>query len=227
MVRSRPRWFSAAVTELLTDDLADLDAGARSAADPARAAVVQAAIDAFRQHAFHEVDFEVVAESGTVSEDEVRAQFADFDALVLETVHTWFGDRMRPLLPLAEDAGAVVLLRAVVVSNLADPALMRMLSALVNVAATSHHPLSGYLQQEWLHFYALVQRTLIRDVELGREPDGIDCARAAEQLIALYEGLQIQAMVRPGMRLLEGFDRAVTRLRAGWAQECSATLWQI
>ena len=52
-------------------------------------------------------------------------------------------------------------------------------------------------------------------------------ARAAEQLIALYEGLQIQAMVRPGMRLLEGFDRAVTRLRAGWAQEFSATLWEI
>lgn len=52
-------------------------------------------------------------------------------------------------------------------------------------------------------------------------------ARGAEQLIALYEGLQMQSMVRPGMDLLEAYDPAITRLRAGWSQAYVAPVWDL
>ena len=39
---------------------------------------------------------------------------------------------------------------------------------------------------------------------------------AAEQLLALYEGLQLQSLLRDDADLLPGFDRAVARMRVGW-----------
>ncbi|QWS33177.1 hypothetical protein [Curtobacterium aetherium] len=38
----------------------------------------------------------------------------------------------------------------------------------------------------------------------------------ARQLVALYEGLQLQSQLRDGSDLLAGWDRAVARMRAGW-----------
>ena len=99
--------------------------------------------------------------------------------------------------------------------------------ALVNVAATPGHPLAAHLQQQWVQFHAMVQRTLAQDVETGREPDTMEPARGAEQLIALYEGLQLQSMVRPAMNVVEAYDRAVTRLRAGWSQAYTPPVWRI
>ena len=41
--------------------------------------------------------------------------------------------------------------------------------------------------------------------------------------MALYEGLQLQSMIRDDAEPLAGFDRAVARMRAGWAA-ASATV---
>ena len=209
-------------TAVLPEPLTHLRPG-----DGSTAGIVQAAIAAFRQHPFHEVDVETVAEIGGVDVDEVRARFPEWDHLVTTTIETWNTQRIGPAATVAEEHGAVPFLRALLAANVADPAPMRFLASLVPIAATPGHPLSSFLLQEWVHFHAVVQRTLMADVHAGRETAGLDCARASEQLIAVYEGLQIQALMRPGMRLLEGFDQAVARLRDGWAQISAVPVWHI
>lgn len=49
----------------------------------------------------------------------------------------------------------------------------------------------------------------------------------AEQLIAVYEGLQMQSLLRPHLDLLASYDRAVARLRDGWASSRSLPVWQL
>ena len=222
-----PDCFGSRVTTLMPQDVLDqgLDAPDRRPQD--RQAVIEAAVDEFRAHAFHQVTMQTVAQRAGLPIERVQAHFATFDDLVLVVVRAWYGERMAPIMPIAEESGAVRFLRAIVVANLADPGLMRLLSALVNVCATEDHPMAPVLQQNWMRFHALVQRTLARDVELGREPDTMEPARGAEQLIALYEGLQLQSMVRPAMNLLVAYDRGVTRLRDGWSQQYVPPLWEI
>lgn len=192
-----------------------------------RKAIVDGAIAMFSKHPFHEVTFAHVAQEAGVSTEMITRQFGTFDGLVLATVDRWNAKRMKPLRPIAERYGTVVFLRGIVEANLADPALMRLIMALLNVAALPDHPMGQMLRDDWKQFHQLVQHHLARDVELGREPATMDPARGAEQLVALYEGLTIQWMVRPRMDLLDSYDRAVTRLRTGWSRAYTAPVWDI
>lgn len=201
--------------------------GAPSLAVERRIAIVEAAMRVFTVHAFHEASFALVAEAADLPVKVVTDEFTHWNGLVLATVDLWVGRRTRPLLPLARTHGTIALLRAIVQANAAEPALMRLLSATVNVAATPGHPLARPLYEQWLQFYRLIHASLAQDVELGREPETMQPARGAEQLIALYEGLQLQSMVRREMDVLESFDRAITRLRAGWGSAYVPPAWDL
>ena len=189
--------------------------------------LVETAIEMYRARAFHDVTLESVAEAAGTHLNEVTAWFPGMSDLVVATIQTWNARRMEPILPIAERYGAVAFLRAVVIANIADPALMRLLSAVVNIAATPDHAMAPILQSQWVQFHAAVQRTLAHDIAVGREPTTMEPARGAEQLIALYEGLQLQSMVRVHMNVLESYDRAVTRLRDGWSRAYQPPAWEI
>lgn len=189
--------------------------------------IVQSAITMFREYAFHDVSVERVASAAGLGLDVVTEQFPTLDDLVVAVVQVWNEQRMEPILPVAQQHGAVALLRSIVIANVADPALMRLLTATVNIAATPRHPMAPVLQRQWIRFHALVQRTLDQDIAEGREPATMEPGRGAEQLIAVYEGLQLQSMLRPHMDVLEAYDRAVTRLRAGWTSAYTPPVWDL
>ncbi|WP_420368477.1 TetR/AcrR family transcriptional regulator [Curtobacterium sp. L1-20] len=192
-----------------------------------RATVVEGMIHALRTRPLHEVTPAVVASASGESVEVVERTFPSWDGLLLATIDRWNDQRTAPLMPIAEQRGAVLFLRAIVTSNIADPSLMRFLTATLNIAASPEHPLAPMLHARWRRFHAFVQHALQRDVLLGREPGTMEPARGSEQLLATYEGLQLQSMVRPDMDLLESFDRAVTRLREGWTRTYVAPVWDL
>jgi AcrR family transcriptional regulator len=192
-----------------------------------RVRIVRAVIAAFRTRAFHETDFAVVADLADLPLETVRGFFPRWDGLVMAAVDRWNAERMAPVVPLLHAHGTVRFLRGIVEQNVQDPSLMRLLTSLLNVAATPGHPMAPTLQHEWHKFHALVLQGLVTDIDLGREPATMQPERGAEQLIALYEGLQMQSMVRPRMDLLASYDRAVTRLRAGWSQDYVEQVWDL
>jgi BetI-type transcriptional repressor, C-terminal len=191
--------------------------------------IVRAAVLAFRRLPFHMVDAEAVAVAAGLDLAVVARHFPTWQDLVGTTTAVWNGERLQPILPIAERSGAIAFLRSVVVANQADPALMRLLVTAATIVASPSHPVAATLQQQYLQFHATLQRTLAQDVAIGREPEGTDPASAAEQLIALYEGLQLQSMLRPSMDLVDAFDRATALLRAGWGAQVRAreAVWQI
>jgi AcrR family transcriptional regulator len=192
-----------------------------------RVLIVRAVITALRTRAFHETGFEVVAEIAELPLETVQQLFPRWDGLVMAAVDRWNAERMQPVIPLMKAHGTVRFLRGIVEQNVRDPSLMRLLTSLLNVAATPDHPMASTLQHEWQKFHALVLQGLVADVALGREPETMQPEHGAEQLIALYEGLQMQSMARPRMDLLASYDRAVTRLRAGWSQDYVEHVWDI
>lgn len=208
----------------MSDLLAEDAPGARSAID---GGIVAAAIALFRRKPLHHVTLEQVAAEAGTTDAVVRDRFPTIDHLVLEVVQTWNAQRTGPLVPIAERHGAVAFLRSIVLANAADPALMRLMSSTAAVAATADLPTAHALQTAWIRFHALVQRALTHDIAVGREPATMEPARGAEQLIAMYEGLQLQSMMRPHMDVAEAFDRAMTRLRDGWSRSYIPPVWDL
>lgn len=205
-----------------------IESSRRTSDDAAlRSAVVDGMITALRTRPLHEVTPAVVADHAGQDVDVVERTFPSWDGLLLATIDHWNEQRTAPLMPLAERFGTVPFLRAIVTANIADPSLMRFLTATLNIAASPEHPLAPMLHARWRRFHAFVQDSLQRDSLLGREPSTMEPSRGAEQLLATYEGLQLQSMVRPEMDLLEAFDRAVTRLREGWSSEYVAPVWDL
>jgi hypothetical protein len=78
--------------------------------------------------------------------------------------------------------------------------------------------MSTYLRSRYQLFSSQIRRGLEHDVAVGRAPHTMDPRRGAEQLIALYEGLQLQALLRSDLDLVPAFDRAVARMERGWME---------
>jgi AcrR family transcriptional regulator len=211
------------VTDLMQTPAAPTDAENLSR----RKAVVVAMIEMLHVKPFHQATTEEVADRAGISLAELRVHFPTDTGLMLAAVDRWNITRMQPIMPLLASHGTVAFLHGIVASTMRDPALPRFLIALVNVAATPDDPAAPHLQSRWNDFRRLIQESLAKDVEVGREPSTMSPDSGAEQLVAIYEGLQLQFLVRPDMDLVASFDRAVTRLREGWRRSYIPPVWEI
>ncbi|WIE83591.1 TetR/AcrR family transcriptional regulator [Curtobacterium sp. MCPF17_021] len=204
---------------MLEHTSADTQAAAAAAATlHLRITIVGATVDLLRDVPFHEARPVQVAERMGISVAELEQHFPSWDGLVLAALDRWNGARMDEVTHEVGDGSTVDLLRAIVASNAEDPALMRLLVALLSVAGNPAHPMATYLRSRYQLFFAQIKRGLEHDVAIGRAPHTMDPRRGAEQLIALYEGLQLQALLRAELDLVAAFDRAVARLERGWME---------
>ncbi|MFK4484798.1 TetR family transcriptional regulator C-terminal domain-containing protein [Curtobacterium sp. AB7] len=80
-----------------------------------------------------------------------------------------------------------------------------------------------YYRTLYLRFRQTIRTALEHDIRTGREPNTMEPARATEQLLALYDGLRVQALLVPGFDIIEAFDRAASRMRRGWSEDYRRT----
>ncbi|ROP63867.1 hypothetical protein EDF24_0850 [Curtobacterium sp. PhB130] len=204
---------------MLEDTSADTAAAAAAAATlHLRITIVGATVDLLHDVPFHEARPEAVAERLDITVHELRQHFPSWDGLVLAALDRWNGGRMDEVTRVVGNGSTVQLLRAIVASNAEDPALMRLLVALLSVSGNPAHPMSSYLRSRYQLFFSQIKRGLEHDIAVGRAPHTMEPRRGAEQLIALYEGLQLQALLRADLDLVPAFDRAVARLERGWME---------
>lgn len=180
--------------------------------------VVEATIRVLQRLDYHEATHNAVAAELGVSLDAVTRHFPSWDGLVIATMERWMSGRQAGIWDVALVRGAVPFLRELVKVNLDEPALTRLQLAILCAASNPSHPGHSYIRQQYMTLFGYVQHALSQDITAGREPATMQPARGAEQLLAIYEGLQVQAMMR-NFDLLEAFDRAATRLRHSWAEE--------
>jgi AcrR family transcriptional regulator len=187
-----------------------------------RAELADAAIWVFRARDFHTIGFADVADATGATEQELRRLFPIWELLLVAVADRWSGTRRRMLAPVAETEGTVAYLRALLEAAESDRGYIRMRFALLSAASAPDHAASGWFRRSYAAMYEDVTLALAKDVIAKREPKTMLPRHAAEQLLALYEGLQLQSMLRDDTDLLPAFDRAVTRMRAGWKVAYSA-----
>lgn len=182
-----------------------------------RARIVAAGIFAYRAADFHQVGPEEVAVHADITVEEFRLAYPVWELFIVAVVDRWNTATRQILRPLAEREGAVAYVRARLETGEGDPALVRLRIALLSAASNPGHAAAGWFRKQYARSFEDLTLTLARDVVMGREARGTAPRHGAEQLLALYEGLQLQSLLRDDVDLLGGYDRAVARMRVGWA----------
>lgn len=186
--------------------------------------LTRAAIRAYRMYPFTDVDAAVVAEVAGVPVDVVTRAFPSWDALLLVTYDYW--TQLRGSTRRRKPSCAVDHVRMTLAEDIADPGLVRVLAGVINIAGadTSFAELFRKRYEDYVTQLAVALR---RDFDAGVEASVVPAERAATQLLALYEGFQIQLLVRPGLDVLTEWDEAVRGLRAGWRTPRPIPAWDI
>ncbi|MET3449914.1 MULTISPECIES: TetR family transcriptional regulator C-terminal domain-containing protein [Curtobacterium] len=185
--------------------------------------IVRGAIRAYRLHPFDSVDASVVAEVAGIEVDVVERLFPTWDALLLVTYDRW--TQLRGTRRKNPPSCTIEYVRMTLAEDVADPGLVRVLAGVITIAAAD----TGFAELFRKRFEEYVEQLsagLQRDVDAGSERLAIPAYQAATQLLAVYEGLQIQMLVRPHIDVLVEFDRSVRTLRQGW-REREVPAWDL
>lgn len=185
--------------------------------------IVNATIEALHETGVENCSIELVADVASISVDALLALFPTRADLTGATIQRWAGALSMPLWPLAAELGVVAYLRALVRAHAEHPDLMRLVASTLS-ASTSLTQSGGELfRTMYSGFKGTVRTALEDDVRCGREPEALDPDEGAQQLLALYDGLRLQALLEPGLDIADAFDRAVAGVRAGWSERREST----
>jgi AcrR family transcriptional regulator len=163
--------------------------------------------------------FDVAAANVGMSVAEVREAFPTERALLAATVERWTQAISAPLAPLMGEQGTVAFLHALLAAHAEEPALMELLASSLAFVADPTVDGADYYRSTYRRFRQLIRDGLTADVRDGREPATLDPIRGAQQLLALYDGLRLQALLTSDTDLVDAFDRAATRTRRGWSEQ--------
>ncbi|AMM20061.1 hypothetical protein AX769_07650 [Frondihabitans sp. PAMC 28766] len=198
------------------NDLALEQPAATSHSVQLRIDIVEAAIVAISRLGYRSTSVDDVAEELNVPSDIVLHEFPSWSGLVLAVVDRWNRRRLERVSAVSKGRGTIVMLRTLVAYNVSDPGLMRLLVALANEASDQSHPAAQYFRERYEDFHSFVRQSIIDDVSRGLAPDDVEPAAVADQLVALYEGLQLQALLRPRFDLAIAFNRAMDYFADTW-----------
>ncbi|MGU3409680.1 TetR family transcriptional regulator C-terminal domain-containing protein [Microbacterium sp. M1A1_1b] len=186
--------------------------------------LTRAAIRAYRMYAFTDVDAAVVAEVAGVPVDVVTRAFPSWDALLLVTYDYW--TQLRGSTRRRKPTCAIEHVRMTLAEDIADPGLVRVLAGVINIAG-AETSFAELFRKRYEDYATQLATALRRDFDAGVETSVIAPERAATQLLALYEGFQIQLLVRPGIDVLAEWDEAVRGLRAAWRRPRPVQAWDL
>jgi AcrR family transcriptional regulator len=181
--------------------------------------IVDASVRVLRVSSYRRASIKDVAAEAGLTIEQVQKHFPTWHSLVLATVHHWQNIDTGYLTPVARDEGVLIYMRKLVEKNLENPALARLLLAVLSEATDPTHPSAPYLQVRYEAYHQIIKGGLEHDIAVGRIPHDVDPTHAAELIVGLWEGLRIQHLLRPGMDMMGAFDRALGMLVRDWGVE--------
>jgi len=193
-----------------------------------RTRAINGAIAVIHDGGLSRFSLEGVASRSGMRQAEILELFPSEHALLAAAVMRWTRAVSAPLLPLAGEKGTVAFLHALLSAHAEDPSLMRLIAATLAISTDPSTDGADYYRSAYLQFRETVRTALQEDVRAGREPATMDPIRGAQQLLALYDGIRLQALLTPDTDVVDAFDRAAARMRRGWSEQYEeTTVWDI
>ncbi len=179
-----------------------------------REQILDAALDVFGRQGFRQGSLKEVAVAVGLTVQGVLHHFPTKEALLMATLERRNAQRSARLEEVGEHQGVVAMMRVLLLENLEHPGFMRLFVTLAAEATDPSHPAHEYFLGRYRTVHDRLRSGFINDVRAGRAATEIDPDAAAEEVVALCDGLQLQYLLRPDMDPLATYDRSVNHLQA-------------
>ncbi|WP_052372982.1 TetR/AcrR family transcriptional regulator [Amycolatopsis taiwanensis] len=184
----------------------------RSTPEQRRLQIIDAAVSVFGRQGYRQGALKTVADEVGLTIQGLLHYFPTKEELLLAALHHRNALDRENLQRVLEEGGVVAVTRYILQRNVEHPGFMRLFVTLAAEATDPDHPAHEYFVERYTRVFSYAGEAIQADVRKGAIRPDVDADALAEQLVALMDGLQLQALLRPEMDLLAAFDRAVAAL---------------
>lgn len=177
------------------------------------AQILDAAERVFGESGFRQGSFKDVADAVGLTLQGVLHYFGTKEELLLATLERRNATQAEASARIAQEQGAIAYMRYYLAENEQRPGFRRLFVTLASEATSPEHPAHQYFTQRYATNSARYRKLIEEDIEAGRIAPDTDPARAAEAIIALADGLQLQKLLVPELDLLAAYDAATQRFQ--------------
>src|SRR4051812_33972563 len=163
-----------------------------------REAILAAANDLFAAQGFRGASLSAIAARVGLSEAGVLHHFPSKEHLLLELLHLRTErDAERVAQALERHEGYLAALLALCRENESTPGLVRLFTILAAESVDPDHPAHDWTIERYRALRGRVTEHLRAEQAAGRVDPGLDPALVAPQLLAMFDGLQLQWLLDP------------------------------
>jgi len=185
----------------------------RQAPDERVAQILDAAMEVFGRRGYRQGSLKDVADVVGLTVQGVLHHFPTKQRLLMATLDHRTALRSAKMTAIREADGVVALMRYLLADNLAHPGLMRLIVTVSAEATDPDHPAHDYFVRRYRVVHDDLRSAFVAEQAQGGGPE-LDPDAAASLLVAIADGLQLQALLRPELDLLAEYDRLTAPLRS-------------
>ena len=163
-----------------------------------REAILAAANELFAAQGFRGASLAAIAARVGLSEAGVLHHFPSKEHLLLELLdlrHERDGERIERM--VAEHPGLLDALLALCRDNQRSPGLVRLFTILAAESVDADHPAHDWTVERYAGLRARLKERLGEEQRAGRVRADLDAAVVATQILAMFDGLQLQWLLAP------------------------------
>jgi AcrR family transcriptional regulator len=185
-----------------------------------RDAILAAANDVFAAQGFHGASLATIATRVGLSEPGLLHHFPSKEHLLLELLALRHDhDTERVARALADHEGFLDALLGLCRENQGTAGLVRLFTILVGESVDADHPAHDWMVERYRGLRERFVTRIEAEQRAGRIASGLDARALAPQLIAMFDGLQLQWLLEPeAVDLSAVFADFLDRLRPPAAQ---------
>jgi AcrR family transcriptional regulator len=164
-----------------------------------RKLLIETALVAFAAHGFRGVSLATIAKQAGISEPGLIHHFPTKAELLLAVIEHYEARSMEVLSEVMEGAGSYAdALVALAASHEADPTFIRLFTVLAAESVEPGHPAHSWFVARYERVRSGIAETFRAEQRAGRIAPDLDAELLARQVIALFDGIQLQFLLAGG-----------------------------
>lgn len=165
-----------------------------------RLKLIEPALQAFAAHGFRGVSLATIAESAGISEPGLIHHFPTKADLLLAVLEHYEAATLELVADAAERSGGSLeeAMLAVAAHHEQDPTFIRLFTVLAAESVQPEHPAHDWFVARYERVREGLARSIADEQAAGRFARELDPALAARQLIAMFDGIQLQYLLAGG-----------------------------
>lgn len=180
----------------------------RPSRESRRAGIIDSAADVFGRLGFRQGSLKDVAAASGLTVQGVLHYFGSKEEVLMAALERRQEERSEVTDNIRDTEGVIAFMRHALAENLRQGGFMRLFVTLAAEATDPEHPAHAHFVGRYANTFSEVRQAYMDDVAAGRAAADLDPGRAAEAIIAICDGLQLQKLLRPELDLLAAYDDA-------------------